>query len=100
MFLLPSLIILDHLRQQILHQRIVRMHLMYGPDRIAEPRAIPPRLRPRSPKPVPRIIPRVSRIAQPPHLIKLMPRRTTDRPIRPRPERPVNKLRKRIPAIG
>ena len=97
--LLPALVVSDKIGQQIDRQLIVAMHLIHRPCRIRQPRRIVPRLSPRRAEPVLQIVARNPRLPQPPSLIKLMPRRTTDRPIGTRPERPVDELRKRVTAV-
>src|SRR5262249_41205440 len=75
---LPCLIVLHQIRQQRFHQRISRMHPMHGPDSVAEPAAITARLRAGSPEPIAGIVPRITRIAEPAHFVKLMTCRATD----------------------
>ena len=95
----PTLIVGDEPIEQPCHMDRVGMHRIDSQYRIGQPRRIVPRLSPRRAEPVLQIVPRNPRLPQPPSLIELMPRRTTDRPIGSRPERPVDELRKRVTAV-
>ena len=75
------------------------MDLIHRPRRIRQPRRIVSRLSPRRAEPILQIVASNPRLPQPASLIKLMPRRTTDRSIRPRPERPIDELGKQISAV-
>ena len=97
--LLPALVVLLQVRQQILHE----IRRPDGPD--VSPRSRRPArccssvAAPRCPEPVAGVVPRVSRVAQPSDLVELMPGRATDRPVGSGPERPVDELGERVAAV-
>ena len=98
--LLPRLKILLEIRQQIFHERIVRMDHLHRPDRIGKPAAISPRLRAGRAKPIAEIIAGDPRLAEPAGLVKLMPGRATDGPISAGPEWPIDELGHSGPALN
>ncbi len=74
------------------------MHLVDGPDGVREPGAVIARLGAGRAQPVAAVVLRVTRIAQPARFVELVAGGATDRPVRARPEWPVDELGVRIAA--
>src|SRR5437868_5446269 len=94
----PSVVILYEVSEQAGREGTIRMDGMHRPDRVGKPCGIVPGLRPRRAEPIARVVPRIPRIAKPANFIELVPRRTTDRAIRARPERAINEFREGVAA--